>query len=459
MSPSRRRVLALALLGGALLLNPWTVGLLATSDGAIGQVGLFAAFLFLACWALLAAWQLTARWVEPLSWVQPVGPLRATVFVTLFAAIIAGTYWGIATFQRGHRHVEIIDEGPREATPEQRAWAEDFYRRALAAALKYGWFDFDTAMQQGFQPDRINRTHFPNLEYMFDDVILDPERPEWLVYDDSPNGKVLMALMFFTRTLEEKGPTPAGPIAQWHYHPYEYARCAVKGLWTVGNTDRDGKCAEGEPVTRTPEMFHVWFIDHPLGRFTEMKIVPEYWQEETFDWRLVHPVAVHFVIALFVVAVLFDILGFASGRETFHRAAWYNLVLAGLAAVAAVGFGMTAEVLLNINQAAHDTLDEHKRLAFVSLAAVLLLFAWRYDLRGRFPRRGGLLYLLLALTTCGLIGGTAWFGGEMVYRHGAAVRATDTFLRERYWRQVAEIYRQPAESPLVPSPATALGVP
>ena len=40
---------------------------------------------------------------------------------------------------------------------------------------------------------------------------------------------------------------------------------------------------EGEPVMRTPEMLHVWFIDHPLGRYTEMKIVPDIWQDDAFE--------------------------------------------------------------------------------------------------------------------------------------------------------------------------------
>lgn len=451
MTPQRERRAGQALLAVAVLLNPWTVGWLTTTDGSIGQINIFALLLLVMSVALFAGAQFLWHWVERVSWVHPVGFLRGSVFVGLFAALVAGTWWAIASYQRGHSHTEVRPAELAEATPEQRAWAEDFYRRSLAAALRHGWFDFDRAMAQGFQPDRINRTHYPNLEYMFDDVILDPERPEWLVYDDSPDGKVLMALMFFTRELEEKGPMPGGPLAQWHFHPYEVVRCAVKGLWTVGNTDRDGKCAEGIPVTRTPEMFHVWFIEHPLGRFTEMKIVPEFWQEEAFDWRLVHPVAVHFVIALFVVSVLLDVAGAVSGKPWCHEVGWVNLVLATLAALATVGFGMTAEVLLSPTAEAHETLDRHKLLGFTSLGAIVALFCWRYAARGALPVRGGLLYLLLALTTVGVVAGTGWFGGEMVYRHGAAVRSTDTFLRERYWRQVKEIYRQPDVSPFAGS--------
>lgn len=376
---------------------------------------------------------------------QPVGILRGLAFVTLGASVVAGTYWRVATFHETHDHTHVRPADMPEPTLEQRQWAEDFYRRSLAAALKHGWFDYNKAMAQGFQPDRVNHNHYPNLEYMFDDVILDPERPEWLVYDEAPEGKVLMALMFFTRKLEEIGPTPAGPLAQWHYHPYKFKRCAVKGLWTIGPADKNGNCAEGIPVDRSPEMFHVWFIDHPLGRFTEMKIVPEPQDEKGLDLRLLHPVAVHFSIALFVVSVLLDMAGLILRKPTLHSAAWINLALATIAAVATVVAGMAAEPLLKPTPEAHATLDVHRLLGFSSLGAILLLWSWRYALRGRFPVRGALLYAVLSLTAVGIVSGAGYYGGEMVYRHGAAVRATDTFLRERYWKQVREVYRHPAQ--------------
>ena len=444
--PLSRRTAGWLLLAGGVLCNPWLVGLVATSDGRISEIDPFAIVLFACAFGVLAGAQLLWRWVEPLAWGDDVGLVKGSMFVALFAALIAGPYWGIATYNRGHSHTVIIPSELENLTGEQRQWAEDFYRQSLVAALKHGWFDFDTAMAQGFQTDRINRTHFPNLEYMFDDVLLDPERPEWLVYHDSPDGKVLMALMFFTRELEEVGPTPAGPLALWHYHPYQKVRCAVKGLWTVGDADAEGNCAEGIPVTKTPEMLHVWFIDHPLGRFTEMKIVDDYWQVPP-GVRLWHPIAVHFVIALFIVSVLFDLVGAArrgkGGR--WHAAGWFNLALAALSAIVAVGLGMTAEVLLRPTIEGHYVLDIHKALAYSTLAVVLVLFVWRYALRGRFPTRGAALYLLLAVTGVGLVSGAGYYGGQMVYEHGAGVNAIDRFLREQYWRQVAQIYRPPED--------------
>lgn len=443
-----RGVLAIALLALAALANPWTVGYVATDDGSVDQVIPHALLLFGFGWLVLAALHALFGWVERASWVAPVGYLRIAVFCAIASGLVAGTYWRVVSYREAHAHTEVRAAEVAAATPEQRAWAEDFYRRSLAAALKNGWFDFDNAMKQGFQPDRLNHNHFPNLEYMFDDVILDPERPEWLVYDTTPQGKVLMALMFFTRELDEVGPTPGGPIAQWHKHNYgAVTYCAVKGIWTVGVADRNDRCAEGVPVTYTPEMFHVWFIDHPLGRFTEMKIVPEPHEDDEFDWRLLHPVAVHFAIALFAVAVLLDLAARVLRKPQLHQVAWVNLALSAVAALLTVSLGMTAETLVHTTPEAHDTLDVHKLFAFWSLGAILLLFVWRYFLRGAHPVRGALLYSVLSVVALGILGGAGYYGGEMVYRHGAAVKSTDVFLRDRYWKLVNEVYRRPERNP------------
>jgi hypothetical protein len=93
----------------------------------------------------------------------------------------------------------------------------------------------------------------------------------------------------------------------------------------------------------------------------------------------------------------------------------------------------------------HATLDVHKQLAFASLAGIVLLTLWRYALRGAFPanRAAAAVYLLVSLSGAAAIGGAGYYGGEMVYKQGAGVKAIDTFTRDRYWKQAREVYRQP----------------
>ena len=436
----QRKIVGAALLLAGLLCNPWLIGYLLSDDGRVNESVSLAVIIAFEALLIGFGLELLKKWVPLIDGERrwPVNALLVLIAVSVGIGVIS---WGIDEYNRGHSHTVIALSELESVSEKEVKWTEDFYYRSLQAALKNNWFDFEHTMANtGFQEDRVNRTHYPNLEYMFDGVILDPERPEWLVYHDTPQGKMLMALMFFTNELEEIGPTPGGPLALWHYHPYQKIRCAIKGLWTVGNANDAGECEEGEPVVRTPEMLHVWFIEHPLGRYTEMKIVGEHGREPAFDIRLIHPTVVHFAIGLFIVSVLFDVFAKILKREQWHFAGWLNLLVGTLATVLAVGFGMTAELKLKPSLIAHTTLDVHKLLAFSTLFLVVMLFAWRAGLRGKFPNKGALLYLLLSLVGVGLMTGTGYYGGEMVYRHGAAVKVVDEFTRERYWKQVEHIY-------------------
>jgi uncharacterized membrane protein len=461
----RHRLQGVALLVAALLVNPWVIGYVLADDGNIDTGVMFAALLFLSVAGVLGGLQLLVRWVDPLAWTKPVGFAGGALTVAVAAALVSGTHWRLTSYAAGHQHEHTNQvTGHDTTTPEERQWADDFYRRSLDAALRHRWFDYQNALSQGFQVDRVNGSHFPNLTNMFDDVILDPDRPEWLIFNDSPDGKVLTGFMYFTRKLEEVGPTPGGALTQWHYHPYPVPRCAIQGLWTVARTDEQGQCAEGVPVSRTPEMLHVWFVDHPLGRFTEMNFIPARIPNEWFDRSLLHPIVVHFGIALFVVAILLDAAAMAARRPAWHHAAWLNLVLAAGAAIAAVAAGMESEIALNPTHALHATLDVHKTLAYSSLGVILVLAAWRYALRGGFPRRGAaLLYAVVSLAGLGVMGGAGYYGGELVYEHGAGVRAIDQFARQRYFDQVREFYRRDPNQIMnggggAPAPASAPAV-
>ena len=242
-----RKGLGAALVVGGLLLNPWSIAYVATGDRTIDVLSLFTFILFISVTCIVGGLQLLLRWVERLSWDGRAGLLRGISAAAIVGLLGAGGYWRIATYNERHNHIALVATGHERVTPQQQQWAQDFYQRSLTAALKNGWFDIDRAFAQGFQADRVNGTHYPNLQNMFDDVILDPERPEWLIYNDMPDGKVLMGFMYFTRELNEVGPTPAGPLAQWHFHPYVTPRCAVKGLWTVGRPTAMASARKGLP--------------------------------------------------------------------------------------------------------------------------------------------------------------------------------------------------------------------
>ena len=73
--------------------------------------------------------------------------------------------------------------------------------------------------------------------------------------------------MYMVRKPEERGPQVGGPLTIWHYHIWSEPACLFRGMFTVGFLNNSGLCDEGVISQRTPEMIHVWFIDHPDGPF------------------------------------------------------------------------------------------------------------------------------------------------------------------------------------------------
>ncbi|MFM7550500.1 MAG: DUF2231 domain-containing protein [Cyanobacteriota bacterium] len=118
-----------------------------------------------------------------------------------------------------------------------------------------------------------------------------------------------------------------------------------------------------------------------------------------------HPIVVHFVIAMAVVAVLFDLVGSLGRRPGLFEVGFWNLLVATLAIFVAIIVGQVEAGLAEPYGASREILNLHSTLGW-SLAGVLaVLTGWRYVIRSRDPARlplaflgaGGLLVLLVAV--------------------------------------------------------------
>ena len=157
-------------------------------------------------------------------------------------------------------------------TAEQRKAADDLVKRSYQSAEKNNWFDFDKAAADGYRMMFDDDLHYANETYILDDAVLDPGRPEFLMYYPTREGKKLAGYMFLTNEPRARGPQIDGPLIVWHYHTLAVDECFLKGLLIMGRPE-NGECARGVKMRRTPEMVHVWLIDHPAGHFaTQMGI-------------------------------------------------------------------------------------------------------------------------------------------------------------------------------------------
>ncbi len=151
-----------------------------------------------------------------------------------------------------------------------------------------------------------------------------------------------------------------------------------------------------------------------------------------------HPMVVHFPIALFLVGFALDALGWGTKRETLKRVGWVLVLLGALAAVPAVVTGLaveeTVEQQLEPLPGGEAALEAHEELA-IPTAAVLLgaaLLRFLLEIRFRRPLLGrGLLiaYLVVGLVGAGMLALTGLRGGELVYRYGAGVRTDAAYVQ------------------------------
>jgi uncharacterized membrane protein len=434
------------LLAAGVLINPLTLGAIFAPDGSLDGEARVRMVVLFETFCILCG--VTFIWTRLWTWLR--GVAGHAVFAIALVAVVSlagvGTWWGITAYRGAHHHTMDMSM-MKPPTDAERQWADDFIQRCWDSARRHGWFNFDTAKADGFELQWSDQEHYLKRDFVFDDKILDPDRPEFLMYRDTPHGKLLMGFMFFTRTLEERGPQPGGSLANWHFHPWgPRGYCAEGGILPVSRPDYQGHCAQGVRVLRSAEMLHVWFVEHPLGPFADAMLFPD--NASVIDPTLVHPMVVHFAIALLFIAVTLDLAGRIAGKPALHQAAFINLAFAAVFAVATIAAGMLAEVRLLISHETHQILDTHKLLGFSALGGVLLLLAWRLAARGKFPSRGGVIYLAAGVIVCALIGGAGYFGSELVYVNGVAVQAIDRQALERHERA---IFSQKPPTPTAPA--------
>jgi len=137
---------------------------------------------------------------------------------------------------------------------------------------------------------------------------------------------------------------------------------------------------------------------------------------------LIHPILVHFTIALFSLSVLFDILGKLTKKEGFHAAAWFNLLFGSLSVIATVIFGKIAESGAPHTDTGHELIEIHETIGFIVMGIILILAIWRIILKGKLPLKGLVIYLVVAVLGVGLMFVGGYYGGEMVYTHGYGVK-------------------------------------
>ena len=125
--------------------------------------------------------------------------------------------------------------------------------------------------------------HWYHPDYLTDGRVLDPSRPEFLVFVDprrSPRNirsdeteavlatRRVVGAMFWMPEATGHGPQPGGPLTVWHFHEWAPAfMCGTETGFPTA-TPIEQTCPTGVPIPRSAEMLHVWGVTTPGGRFS-----------------------------------------------------------------------------------------------------------------------------------------------------------------------------------------------
>ncbi|HSB82594.1 MAG TPA: DUF2231 domain-containing protein [Candidatus Methylomirabilis sp.] len=127
---------------------------------------------------------------------------------------------------------------------------------------------------------------------------------------------------------------------------------------------------------------------------------------------LIHPLVVHFPLALWLTSALFDFLAWRQEDPMFRRAARWLVGLGLLGAGLSILFGWM-DLLVQERQGVGTGLllqhRTHSLVAYLATASYVASFLWRVRMRDRIA--GGLL--TLSLLGALLIAVTGYLGGEL----------------------------------------------
>ena len=143
-----------------------------------------------------------------------------------------------------------------------------------------------------------------------------------------------------------------------------------------------------------------------------------------FDITHLHPMIIHFPIALLFVGFLADAVGLVFKKEFFTKSGFYLLILGTLGVVAAYLSGNLAGEGVTEAGALKEALEIHEDAATLTLWLMIGAALIRIAIVGLKKYIGIYRWFALAIFFIGVlsIARTGFYGGELVYKHAAGVQ-------------------------------------
>jgi uncharacterized membrane protein len=138
-----------------------------------------------------------------------------------------------------------------------------------------------------------------------------------------------------------------------------------------------------------------------------------------------HPIFVHFTLGLLGSSIgLFILTRFvmrADLKQQLLTVALWNLWLGAVVTLATMGAGWYAFSTVKYDNPSYAVMLEHRNLALTSFVVILIIVIWSWRKYRTTNSQISYSFLTATLMAAGLLLATAWYGAELVFRHGLGV--------------------------------------
>jgi uncharacterized membrane protein len=144
-----------------------------------------------------------------------------------------------------------------------------------------------------------------------------------------------------------------------------------------------------------------------------------------------HPIFVHFTIALTSASLVFDALGFFLNKASLANAGGWSLLGSAVMTLMTISTGLTSSTRAPVEEGeARSFLRAHVALGLIFFGLLVAITFWRVSL---WQKGQGVSWLyLISLAVVSLVMTIqGYLGGELVYRYGVEVEQAHRELPER----------------------------
>lgn len=132
----------------------------------------------------------------------------------------------------------------------------------------------------------------------------------------------------------------------------------------------------------------------------------------------IHPIVVHFVIAMVLFAVFCDVVAYFTKNYKLYEVSWWNLAFATVSIFIAIIFGQIEAGLAEPYEASVQILNWHSLLGWSLSGILAAVTAWRYVLRLQKKPDLPLSYLSFSILIGVLVLAQTYMGDLLVWVYG-----------------------------------------